>query len=244
MVIFHSGLAWGSKLLQQWRVQGQGGVSVFMKLQVFFVLGGLIFLGKNGFDFSLKRTLETKRVLFTEMLKFDGWMYLIYHYYEGNRAVENLFGNCFYPWFLSLCCFFSCFFPHFFSLQGGGVGGLLWCLRYPRFTLPTTHGPNGTSWCKLWNNIHPTTNSTNHSTTWTSIRHSLLSQGKLGDAGDFAEKKWWKQQKASATIDSCKPANKKSSAFLHLFPMEDNRRLAASYIDWIQLITCSRSQGM
>ena len=45
--------------------------------------------------------------------------------------------------FWAYAVFFSCFFPHFFSLQGGGVGGLLWCLRYPRFTLPTTHGPNG-----------------------------------------------------------------------------------------------------
>ena len=82
-----------------------------MKLQVLFYWADC-FLGKMV-DFSLKRTLETKIILFTEMLKFDGLMYLIYHYYEGNRAVENLFGNCFYPWFLSLehAVFFSCFFP-------------------------------------------------------------------------------------------------------------------------------------
>ena len=146
MVIFHSGLAWGSKFLQQWRVQGQGGVSVFMKLQVFFVLGGLIFLGKNGFDFSLKRTLETKRVLFTEMLKFDGWMYLIYHYYEGNRAVENLFGNCFYPWFLSLedAVFFHVFSHTFLAYRVGELGGCydaygIHVLHYQQLMDPTEH---------------------------------------------------------------------------------------------------------
>ena len=37
---------------------------------------------------------------------------------------------------------------------------------------------------------------------------------------------------------------KKFRILASFFSIEDKRRLAASYIDWIQLITCSRSQGM